>query len=172
MNLADEIAPPETGLLTDNSGEELLHDCCRELGVNMAMAMQIVAWADERFGHRRNGNFPLEDLRALDSKQRQAWHILVSYQAGQKTLRDAQMSTRVMALELGYTTAAGADNVSDLARITGFSKQTLNKCDQIFQTKLGLPARPGQRNLTARKNMSLGRKRQLAEPIMLSHLHD
>ena len=81
-----------------------------------------------------------------------------SFARDHKTLIDLYGA---MALELGYSTAAGADNVAALARILGMDKQTVNKCAAVFQTKLGLPPRPGQRDETARANMTEARKNQL-----------
>ena len=103
----------------------------------------------------------MDDLRGLNSKMRAAWHLLIAYQANQKTVEEMQISTRVMALELGYYTAAGADNVAELARKNNFKKQTINKCAVNFQTKLGLPPRAGQRDEEARQHMSEARSTQL-----------
>jgi len=106
-------------------------------------------------------------LRVLESKHRQMMHLLISYQASQKNCKwcnsgaDLKMSTRALALELGYHTAAGADNVAELARSCGIKKQTVNKCCNNFQTKGGLPPRPGQRDEAARDNMTKARKGQL-----------
>jgi hypothetical protein len=191
-------------------GEALLHKCCAELGVNMAMAIQIVAWADEncqRSTFSAEMANVVELLKKQESKHRQAWHFLISYQANQKAeipnlkknltllagqawnsakskdrpqikeqfqkisdeideavseaIRTVSFSTRVMALELDFTTAAGADSVAELGRICGLSKQTVNKCSLNFQPKLGLPPRPGQRCEAARTNMTEARKNQL-----------
>jgi hypothetical protein len=115
----------------------------------------------EAFGHAGQQPTDQDAMRKLENKHRQAWHILVAYQANQKSVQDMVMSTRCMALELGYYTVAGADNVAELARQLGLKKQTVNKCAANFQTKLGLPPRPGQRDETARENMSARRKEQL-----------
>lgn len=103
----------------------------------------------------------VDAARQVESRARNAFHLLIAYQANQKSVGDMQMSTRAMALELGYYTAAGADNVAELARKCGLKKQTVNKCAANFQSKLGLPPRPNQRDEPARKTMSRQRKNQL-----------
>jgi|GEM_PF-2502770 len=151
--------------LCDHSGEALLQDCCRELGVTQAMAEQIVAWAEETMGTARGETPELGAAKAMDARFRQALHVLITYQANQKSAADVQMSTRVLALELGYTTAAGAECVADLARRLGLQKQTVNKCALNFQSKLGLPPRLGQRGELARANMAEARKGQLETTV-------
>ena len=159
----DKPKDPTDDGTCDRSGEQMLHDCCRELGVNMAMALQIVAWADENFGGGQCQTASTETIQKLISRQRQAWHILVAYQANQKTVQDMIMSTRCMALEMGYYTVSGADNVAELARQLGIKKQTVNKCANSFQSKMGLPPRPGQRCEAARANMTEARIEQLSK---------
>ena len=145
----------------DRSGEALLHDCCRELGVNMAMALQIYAWAEENFAQRRPAIGGLEELRKLNARHRLAWHILISYQANQKTYEEVCASTKVMALVLGFKTAAGAETIAEMERKTGIKKQTLNKPRIIFREKLGLPPEGDERCESARANMTESRTEQL-----------
>lgn len=103
----------------------------------------------------------IEACRQLECRHRQAWHALVHYQKSQSVAADLRMSTRIMALHLGYVLAAGADNVADVARAALSYKETANKCALVFAQKVPLPKRPGQRDDTARKNQSEARKRQL-----------
>ena len=161
---AVEPFAPDDGL-SDRSGEELLHECCRELGVNMATAVQIVAWADERVapgGDCSQGKDAITAARDVNARHRLAYHVLISYQANQKTYEEVCAAQRVMALVLRFKTAAGADNIADLARKTGISKQTLNKMRVIFREKLGLPPEDAERSETARANMTEARFEQLA----------
>lgn len=147
----------------DAGGEATVIRLMARYGLNRAVCLEMIDEVIEAFGQRdieskgQNG----EAIAKLISRQRQAWHILVAYQANQKSVQDMVMSTRCMALELGYYTVAGADNVADLARQLGLKKQTVNKCAANFQTKLGLPPRPGQRCDAARANMTEARKEQL-----------
>jgi DNA-binding CsgD family transcriptional regulator len=100
-------------------------------------------------------------LRRIESKHRQAWHVLLSYMSNQHSAAEMMMAVRIMAMELGFQTVAGADSAAEIARMLGIKKQTVNKCVLNFQSKLGLPARAGQRNESARGNMSEARKEQL-----------
>ena len=161
VNDDDHFEPSADGTC-DHSGEELLHDCCRELGVNMAVAMQILAWADEKLGYGPAPQRDLTELRRLNERHRKAWQLLISYQSNQKTFEDACMSTRVMALVLGFKTAAGAETIAEMERKTGIKKQTLNKPRIIFREKLGLPPEGDERGATARGKMADARKQQLA----------
>jgi len=103
----------------------------------------------------------LEACRQLECRHRLAWHALVHYQQSQAVPADLRMSTRIMALHLGYVLAAGADNVAEVARLAHSYKETANKCALVFGQKVPLPKRPGQRDDNARKNQSEARKRQL-----------
>ena len=71
-------------------------------------------------------------------------------------------STRVMALELDFTSAAGAASVAEIGRICGLKKQTVNKCALEFQPKLGMAPREGQRDAKARANMAKARISQIS----------
>lgn len=153
--------PPES---PDESAEATIVRLMARYNLNRAVCLEMIDEVMESFGQRdvasnRADGKAIQDLIA---RQRQAWHILVAYQANQKTVTDMVMSTRCMALELGYYTVAGADNVAELARQLGIKKQTVNKCAANFQTKLGLPPRPGQRCETARANMTEARREQLS----------
>lgn len=139
-------------------------------------------------GHGRAGkenracNF--DAARTIEAKCRNSYHFLIAYQEKQKPKRvkpangvmftreemeahiqaaydHASMSTRAMALELGYATAAGGDEPAKIARKFGYVKFTFCKCCEKFQELLGLPKRPGQRDEAARKTMSDRRRGQL-----------
>lgn len=160
---AIEPFAPEGDGISDHSAEEWLHDCCRELGINMAMAIQIYAYCDEHptkaaTTKDQNG---LEMVKKLNARHRLAWHILISYQANQKTYEDVCASTRIMALVLGFKTAAGADNIAEMGRKLGVLKATLNKPKIIFREKLGLPPEDDERCEAARANMTASRNGQL-----------
>lgn len=150
--------PPES---PDESAEAVIVRLMARHRLTRAECLEMVDEVMEAFGRGSAGGTNAVDAQRLITRQRQAWHILVAYQTNQKTVEDMVMSTRCMALELGYYTVAGADNVADLARQLGIKKQTVNKCAANFQTKLGLPPRPGQRGETARTNMSKARDKQL-----------
>jgi len=107
----------------------------------------------------------LDSLRQLDAKYRKAFHLLVAYQENQKTLEQALMSTKAICLVLGIRTAAGANNVAELGRKTGFKKQTVGKCADHFRKKMDLPIDQGQRNEQARKNMTDARNKQLKKQL-------
>lgn len=100
-------------------------------------------------------------LRQMAALQRRAFYLLITYMESQKTLGDALMATRAMALELGFLDAAGAPNVAELARLLGVGKATVNKACQQFQARLGLPPRPEQRDEAARQAMRAARLKQL-----------
>lgn len=145
----------------DNSSETVLVRLESRFGLKRAAAMELVDEVVEAFSSRGAVGDGADIVRQLTEKHRRLMHLLVGYQARQKTPEEIRMSTRVMALELGYSTVAGADNVAELARLTGFKKQTVNKAALNFQTKGGLPPRSGQRDEAARANMSEQRKAQL-----------
>lgn len=149
-----------TATVSGREGEALVHKLCADEAVSLDKALSLLAWFEENCAGA-GAAVDWEALRALEARHRQAWHFLIAYQANQKTARDMQMATRVMALELGYNTAAGARDVAELARSTGFKKATVNKCALNFQAKLGLPPRPGQRSADACENMTAARRKQL-----------
>lgn len=83
-----------------------------------------------------------------------------------EVFQEAQMSTRAMALELGFTLAAGGDEPAKIARKFGYEKFTFCKCAEKFQKALDLPLRPGQRDESARANMTEARKDQLKSELV------
>lgn len=107
-------------------------------------------------------------------------HILNAYQHHQTSeramlnpaVKRLRMSTRAMALALGYPLAAGlepADEAkkrphpgpAELAKKCGMSKATVTKCLNHFIRQLRLGKLPGQRDESARKNMADARRRQV-----------
>lgn len=159
MPVIDDIELPEA---PDESGEETVLRLMARYNLNRAVCYEMITEVMEALAPCGGPSFGGEDaLRKLEAKQRQAWHILVAYQANQKTPEQMIMSTRCMALELGYSTVAGADCPAALGRLLGIKKQTVDKCMKNFRTKLGLPERPGQRDETARANMAKARTNQL-----------
>lgn len=103
----------------------------------------------------------LDKLRALELRERKAWHLLVRQLCDLSTLGDGIVAARTMALVLGHETAAGAATIADLARKAGALKQTVNKCAVLFEEGLSLPPRFGQRSAAARESMRAARRRQL-----------
>ena len=154
--------------LADESGEATVIRLAARYGLNRAVCLEMIDEVVAAFGQHEHRAGVSDDLKTLSARQRQAWHILVAYQSKQKTVADMLMSTRCMALELGYYTVAGADNVAELARQLGIKKQTVNKCAANFQAKLDLPPRPGQRGEAARANMTDSRNGQLKSNAKLT----
>lgn len=144
---------------TEAHSESPLDTFCKTFGVNEATAIEMMAFVEGTMPRPTiSAEAGLKALRALEDKFRQAFHYLVSYQANQKTVGECRMSTRAVAFELGLKTVAGADDVADLGRKTGFKKQTVGKCSDGFRRKLGLPPRPEQRKPESKKKMSRSRK--------------
>lgn len=146
-------------------GEELLHACCSNLGVNRAMAMAIIAWADEHMPSRsvdNDGTAGIEAVRRAFELIERGFDVLISYQSSQKTAHEVRMSTRIMALALDFSLAAGAKDPTEIARQCGLTKAAGQKCFDLFNSeKLKLPLRAGQRGAQARANMSAKRNEQL-----------
>lgn len=159
-NLSAAFADGEPAAIDARDGEALIHKLCADEAVSFDKAVSLLAWFDENC--RSGADLPeINQARAVDSKCRNAFHFLIAYSANQKTYAEVCMAQRVMAMELGYTTAAGADNVAGLAKLAGFKRATVNKCSMNFQAKLGLPIRPGQRSADACANMGKAREKQL-----------
>jgi hypothetical protein len=143
----------------DESTEPTIVSYMTRFNISREECLEMVDEITDAFGE--SSPVSIESLKRLEEKHSQAWNILRAYQAQQNSLSDMLMATCCMALELGYYTAAGADNVTEMAKKIGVSKQAANKCADVFRSKLGLPPRPGQRCHVARKNMSLSRNSQL-----------
>jgi len=91
-----------------------------------------------------------------------ALNILVAYQAHQRSVGDIRMSTRAMQMALGVSGGGyGTTGPSELARMSGCSKQMVDECLNQFMKRLGLDALPGQRKRDARRNMKSAREEQL-----------
>ncbi len=150
---------PHTESHLERSGEVLLNQFCAEFGVRMNVALEMFTWFDENCGEPNGADSG--DLRALAGKTRDAFHVLVSYQDSQKKVKHLRMSTRVMALALGYSTAAGAEESSAVGKKLGIIKATVSQCLNHFNEQLGLPPLPGQRDETARRNMVTAREKNL-----------
>jgi len=164
----DRIAPA-------SDGETLIQRCCQKLGCNRMYALSIIAWADEDMPARemdRTADMAEETRAALAEMQyffSKAFHVLIAYQDSQTEAQFIRMSTRAMALALGFKLAAGADNATELARVLGLDhllcsqgKATVHKCvEQFVSERLKLPPLPGQRAAAARANMSQSRQKQL-----------
>lgn len=127
----------------------------------------------------------LDAAREVEARCRRGFNLLLAYQDKQRpkplrpvmggmftkaqveermleVFQEAQMSTRAMALELGFTLAAGGDEPAKIARKFGYEKFTFCKCAEKFQKALDLPLRPGQRDESARANMTEAREKQLS----------
>ena len=154
----------------DTGGEASVIRLMARYNLNHAVCMEMIDEVMAAFGQRdvaSNCEADGNPLKELNSLHRSAWKYLIEYQANQKTADEVRMSTRTMALELGFKIAAGAETVAELARKTNFDKQTVNKCALNFQRLMGLQRRAGQRGDAARANMATARKNQIkpnAEP--------
>jgi hypothetical protein len=129
-------------------------NCARECGTSESTVADVVEWYQENVPQSKIDETQLDAAREVLARNRDAFHYLIEYQSNQKKAKEIRMSTRVMALELGYCTAAGANNVAELAQKMRFKKQTVNKCSIAFQPRLKLPPRPGQRTGEQRKHFS------------------
>lgn len=122
---------------------------------------QTAAFIDDVVAELPGEREPLADLRKMEAKMREAWHNLINYQSNQTSAKVLKMSTRAMALELGYVNAAGAESTSELSRRSGVGKATVNVCANTFRWELKLPTAPGQRSDEGKNNMRDSRKKQL-----------
>jgi hypothetical protein len=138
-------------------GEPFVETLAREHGINLQTVLEIMADLATHWGSDPGG----DGARQLLARYRRAMQVLVAYQDQQKELKAVKMSTRLMCLALGFDTAAGADNPTDIGRNMGFQKATANKCLNLFLQKLELPPRVGQRNAQAKENMRSARLKQL-----------
>ncbi len=162
----------------------------REVGdsVKVSVLKEILEVLDAA-GALNYGRPELDDeslARKLEAKHRQAWHLLIAYQEHQRPKRPrpangvsltpaeveaamqsafaaSLMSSRSMALELGFGTAAGGSVPAQVARKFGYGKYAFCKCCENFQVKLGLGPRQGQRDGAARQAMVRARERQLGK---------
>jgi hypothetical protein len=174
-------------------GEESLHArMAREHGLDEAACIELLAWLDEQSGQRRAG---LDELRKLNERFRTAIQCLVAYQqkqardqelwlksdelAGLNLNRSARiildkraqalarlmMSTRVLAMALGFNHAAGANSMAELGRKLRVGKATVNKCLNQMLERMGMEDLPGQRDEAARQRMAEARERQLKRGV-------
>ena len=131
----------------DESSEETIIRLMCRYNLNRAVCLEMIDEVMSAFGQRNvesNCEADGNPLKQLNSLHRSAWKYLIEYQANQKTADEVRMSTRTMALEMGFKIAAGAQTVAKLARKTNFEKQTVNKCALHFQRLMGLQRRAGQ----------------------------
>jgi hypothetical protein len=154
----------------EESGEEALNRLAARYNMPRAVCMEMIADVLEVFADSHNAGPACEadgdQLRRLNSLNAKAWRYLIEYQSNQKTADEVRMSTRAMALELGFKTAAVGmrePTVAELARICHFDKQTVNKCAMNFQKLMDLARREGQRGDAARANMSEARIKQITK---------
>lgn len=180
--------PLEQSGFGDSTMSELVAEICKLFGFSIQITEELLDFLTENglllLGTRES--FLGDPVKAVEAKYRQSIHFLIAYQERQKprqirpengvmltqpemraamlsVYEDALMSTRAMALELGITTAAGGDTPAAIAKRFGYKKFTFCKCCENFQEKLGLPPRAGQRDESARKNMSETRIGQLSK---------
>ena len=151
----------------EEASEETAEATLMRLGarynLNRAVCLEMIDEVIKAFGAPAPRVGGLNELRQLNSRFREAIHILIAYQANQKTLADVQISPRVMAYVLGFKTAAGAETIADMARQFGVKKQTPNKCKMNFRQKLGMPADDGDRDEDACEKMKQARQNQLTK---------
>lgn len=161
----EPFAPDGDGI-SDHSAEEWLHDCCREMGVNMATAMQIYAYCDEH--PTRTSRTPdfAEAARKLESKFRSLFEILVTYTDSQNTPNEIRAAIKMAAREAGFYYLAGGIKcsgieVAELALHWKMDKQMLNKMAKTFTAKMKMAGHPNQRSAEACKNMKQARINQI-----------
>ena len=154
-------APEDRGnpLDAELCGAALVDQFCAAFHVSEATGIEMLAWADD---HLTPAAPPAtEPARELVARVRNAFHVLIRYQDHQRDAKWLRISTRVMALVLGFNRAADADNQVDLARKLDTSKQQVGKCLNMFLEKLEMPPLDNQRGQAARDNMSAVRNKQL-----------
>jgi hypothetical protein len=157
------VEPFATAEAADESSEAVIVRLMARLRCHREEAMELIDEVVSSFGGSADPACEADGnrLKQLNSLHRSAWKYLIEYQANQKTADEVRMSTRTMALELGFKIAAGAETVAELARKTNFEKQTVNKCALNFQRLMGLQRRAGQRGDDARANMAEARRAQI-----------
>ena len=148
----DDNNPP-----TEACEEDIATRAAREFAINLETAIEMVAWVANELGAVGG----VEAAEKLNQKFRSAMRELVAYQSNQGSPNELRMSTRVMALALGYVSAAGARDIVTLAREMGFKKQTPNHCLNHFVKKLDLPPSTGQRSNESKELMRQSRRKQL-----------
>ena len=160
---AVEAFPSPAPEAEDAGGEASVIRLMARYDLNHAVCLEMIDEVMSAFGGQSAADCEADGnpLKELNSFHRCAWKFLIEYQSNQKTADEVRMSTRTMALELGFIRAAGAEKVSELARKTNFDKQTVNKCALNFQRLMGLQRRAGQRGDAARANMAKARIEQI-----------
>ena len=139
-------------------GEALLHQCCAELGVNFATALQIVAWADENLPARKmeGGHGGFSDLEHSVSIEKFA-RLMVGFE-------NAWLGNRLLLYALNNP---ALDDVirhgfpASFARKAGCTRANAIKLLGTIQKELGLPLRSGQKSPAAREKMRVQRNHQL-----------
>ena len=147
----------------DRSGEELLHQACADLGVNIAFAMQMLVWVEEHKsdlglgGRGENWEAALARMKQVRGLIERAFVLVQAYA---KKFGDREMAERCAWLLLDFPILAGAKNHAGLVRLmNGRSKQKVNKCLKFFQSQMPeLPILPEQRDEWARAEMSRRQK--------------
>lgn len=139
-------------------GEALLHQCCSDLGVNFATAVQIVAWADENLSAREReggggGFHAWQHSLSLEKLAR----LMVGFE-------NARLGNRLLLFALNHP---ALDDViahgypASFARQFGCTRANAIKLLGYIQSELGLPIRPGQKSPHAREKMRTQRNQQL-----------
>lgn len=146
-------------------GEALLHKCCADLGVNFAMALQIVAWAEENTEPRTSNLEPrnpdtartlaalIKILEYLHKHPSQIHSFAVLYAFNMPLLDDV----------------IGHHNPASYAASIGSSREAVNKVVKTVLREFDLKPRRGMRDAEACKNMSTARKKQLKVPAALAN---
>jgi hypothetical protein len=140
-------------------GEVLLHKCCADLGVNMAVALQIVAWAEENTEARSS---KLGDR----SKNTEQGRLMASVIKILEYLRRHPGAISVYAVCYVFDLPL-LDDINghlcpaEFAKSVNVSREAVNKEVLAAQKHFQLPPRRGQRSDRARKNMTTARLRQL-----------
>ena len=160
---AVKLFPSQAHEAEDTGGEAAVIRLMARYNLNHAVCLEMIDEVIEAFGGKSGPDCEADGnaFKKLNSLHRSAWKFLIEYQANQKTADEVRMSTRTMALVLGFKIAAGGDCVADLARKNNFDKQTINKAALNFIRLLNLPPMEGQRDEQARANMAKARINQI-----------
>lgn len=155
--------------------DDLVTRCAVDLGIGKLEAESVIEWSEENLaGAGRGGQLDEETLRLYREMKvifARAFSTLIEYQRRQSSPQFLRMSTRAMALVLGFADEAGASTPRQLAAelkldraFGGSGSATVHKCCKLFlEEKLKLPPLPTQRTETTRKHMSESRKKQLTQ---------
>ena len=150
-------ASPHHELSDGRDGEHLLNKCCADLGVNFAMALQIVAWAEENTEVRNQKS----EVRSQDSARTMAALIkILEYLHRHPSVIHSFAVLYAFDMPL-LDDIIGHHNPASFAALIGSSREAVNKVVKSVIREFGLKPRRGMRDAAACKNMSDARLKQL-----------